>query len=101
MLNLHFRSDYAHSKDGLRELGRLILDVFEVDISSLDRLGHDPSVIAFGWWQDEHLVANVSLYERRLWLQDSRLLQSVATCPEWRRKGLFGDLMGRALRYAD
>jgi hypothetical protein len=62
MYSLRFRSDYAHSKDGLKELGHLIMDVFEVNISSLDRFGHDPSVIAFGWWHDERLVANVSLY---------------------------------------
>lgn len=105
MHNLRFRSDYAHSRDGLRELGSLIRDVFEVDISSLDRLGHDPSIVAFGWWEGDHLVANVSLYERRLWLSDQHVIafgvQSVATRPEWRGKGLFSDLMERALRYAD
>ncbi|ULJ72633.1 GNAT family N-acetyltransferase [Rhizobium gallicum] len=105
MQKLHLRSDYAHTKGGLRELGSLILDVFEVDISSLDRLGHDPSVVAFGWWQDEHLIANVSLYERKLWLSGQQVIafgvQSVATRPEWRNRGLFSDLMGRALDYAD
>ncbi|MCM2472766.1 GNAT family N-acetyltransferase [Rhizobium sp. CG5] len=105
MNNLLFRSDYAHSTYGLKELGKLILDVFEIDISSLDRLGHDPTVVAFGWWHDECLVANVSLYERRLWLSGQQVVafgvQSVATRPEWRRKGLFSDLMRRALDYAD
>lgn len=105
MHNLRFRADYAHLKDGLRALSSLILDVFEVDISSLDRLGHDPSIVAFGWWQDERLVANVSLYERRLWLSGQQVVafgvQSVATRSEWRNRGLFRDLMGRALDYAD
>ncbi|PVE49891.1 GNAT family N-acetyltransferase [Rhizobium rhizogenes] len=105
MKTLDFRSDYAHSSDGLSELARLIYDVFKVDISSLDRLGHDPSVVAFGWWLDHELVANVSLYERRLWLKGEQVtafgVQSVAVRPEWRGKGLFRDLMGRALSFAD
>ncbi|MBA1157349.1 GNAT family N-acetyltransferase [Microvirga mediterraneensis] len=102
---LVFRSDYAHSREGLSELTRLIYDVFEVDVSPLDRLGHDPSVVAFGWWLGGQLVANVSLYERRLWLLGEQVqafgVQSVAVRPEWRGKGLFRDLMRRALSYAD
>ncbi|MBF9198228.1 GNAT family N-acetyltransferase [Microvirga terrestris] len=102
---LEFRSDYAHSSEGLAELTRLIYDVFEVDVSVLDRLGHDPSVVAFGWWSDNELVANVSLYKRSLWLLGEQVtafgVQSVAVRPEWRGKGLFRDLMGRALNYAD
>ena len=105
MDDLHFRSDYARTAEGLSELGRLIRDVFEIDISPLDRLGHDPSVIAFGWWRQDRLVANVSLYERRLFLRGECVsalgVQSVAVRPQWRGKGLFRDLMRRALRHAD
>lgn len=105
MQPLHFRSDYAHTKEGLAELSRLILDIFAVDISPLDRLGHDLSVVAFGWWQDGNLIANVSLYERRLWLAGEEVaafgVQSVAVRPEWRGRGLFRDLMRRALDHAD
>ena len=102
---LDFRFDTAHTPHGRRELARLIEDVFEIDVTPLDRLGHDPSVVSFGWWDGETLVANVSLYERRLRLLGRDLaafgMQSVATRPEWRRRGLFGDLMRRALDYAD
>lgn len=105
MKGLHFRSDFAHSTEGLRELIRLIYDVFDVDVSVLDRLGHDPSVVAFGWWFGDELVANVSLYERRLWLSGAISnafgVQSVAVRPEWRGQGLFRDLMSKALKYAD
>ncbi|MCX8996613.1 GNAT family N-acetyltransferase [Rhizobiaceae bacterium BDR2-2] len=84
---------------------KLIYDVFEIDVSPLNRLGHDPSIVAFGWWHDGELVANVSLYERRLWLSGERVeaygVQSVAVRPEWRGKGLFRDLMVRALDHAD
>lgn len=105
MKELQFRSAYAQSRDGLSELTRLIRDVFAIDVSPLNRLGHDPSVVAFGWWRDDRLVANVSLYERRLWLSGKEVLafgvQSVAVRPEQRGKGLFHDLMTRALAYAD
>lgn len=105
MKPLQFRSDYAHSRQGLSELTRLIDDVFEVDVSPLDRMGHDPSIVAFGWWLGDELVANVSLFERRLWLMGEQVrgfgVQSVAVRPEWRGKGLFRDLMERALDFAD
>ncbi|KEQ04184.1 hypothetical protein [Pseudorhizobium pelagicum] len=48
-----------------RELARLIMDIFQVDVSPLDRLGHDPSVVSFGWWCGDELVASVGLYERQ------------------------------------
>ncbi|WFU88687.1 GNAT family N-acetyltransferase [Rhizobium sp. CC1099] len=105
MKPLDFRSNYAQSREGLSELTRFIGDIFEVDVSPLDRMGHDPSVVAFGWWLEDELVANVSLYERRLWLLGEQVtafgVQSVAVRPEWRGKGLFRDLMGRALSFAD
>ena len=105
MQDLRFRSGYAHTGEGLGELKRLIGDIFGIDISPLDRLGHDPSVVAFGWWQAGRLVANVSLYERRLILGGAPVLalgvQSVAVRPQWRGRGLFRDLMRRALLYAD
>lgn len=102
---LRFRSDYAHSPEGLSELAKLIRDVFGVDISPLNPLGHDPSIVAFGWWRDGELVANVSLYQRQLWLSGEEVraygVQSVAVRPELRGRGLFRDLMNRALEYAD
>lgn len=105
MKALTFRSDYARSSAGLAELARLIHDVFELDVTPLDRLGHDPSVIAFGYWNGDDLVANVSLFVRRLWLQGDEVkafgVQSVAVRPEWRGKGLFRDLMQRAIAFAD
>ncbi|MGO4569856.1 GNAT family N-acetyltransferase [Rhizobium sp. 2YAF20] len=105
MQELRFRSDYAHSAEGLRELTKLIYEVFEVDVSPLNRLGHDPSIVAFGWWRNDELVANVSIYERRLWLLGKQVtafgVQSVAVRPAWRGRGLFRDLISRALEYAD
>lgn len=105
MDNLRFRSDYAQTTEGLSELKNLIRDVFAIDISPLDRLGHDTSVIAFGWWHHDRLIANISLYERQLFLSGDRVsalgVQSVAVRPQWRGKGLFRDLMRRALQHSD
>ena len=102
---LHFRCDYAHSAEGRSELAKLIYDVFGLDVSPLNRWGHDPSVVSFGWWRDRELVANVSLFERCLLLSGKTVaafgVQSVAVRPQWRGKNLFRDLLGRALEYAD
>ncbi len=105
MDKLEFRSNHIQTHGELPELTRLLIDIFGLDILPLNRLGHDPSVTAFGWWCDDKLVANVSLYERKLWLAGEEVkafgVQSVAVRPEWRGKGLFGDLMERAINYAD
>lgn len=105
MTDLQYRSDYAQTPQGLSQLADLIGDVFGVDIAPLDRLGHDPSIVAFGYWADGRLIGNVSLFQRHLYLAGQRVLafgvQSVAVRPEWRGRGLFRDLMGQALRYAD
>lgn len=86
-------------------LKRLVANIFDVDVTPLDRLGHDPSVVSFGWWREGELVANVSLYRQSLVLMGERVdafgVQSVATRPAWRRRGLFRDLMTRALAHAD
>jgi predicted N-acetyltransferase YhbS len=102
---LDFRQDDASSPRTRAALRRLVAEIFEVDVSPLDRLGHDPSVVSFGWWREGDLVANVSLYRQSLVLMGERVeafgVQSVATRPAWRGRGLFRDLMTRALAYAD
>ncbi|WP_176083262.1 GNAT family N-acetyltransferase [Martelella sp. HB161492] len=105
MHELIFRNDYGRTPEGRAALKSLIGDIFGLDITPLDRLGHNPDVIAFGWWQGDRLIANVSLFRRVLWLCGQRTeafgVQSVAVRPEFRRRGLFFDLMTRALAFAD
>lgn len=102
---LVFRFDTAASPLGRAELARLIRDEFDIDVTPLDRTGHDPSIVGFGWWAGNELVANVSLHRRTLWLTGKPVeafgLQSVAVRPPWRGRGLFRDLMARALAHAD
>lgn len=102
---LSYRRLDAAAPHDRAELARLILDVFDLDVTPLDRLGHDPSTVSFGWWRGGDLVANVSLFRQALWLDGRGVeafgLQSVAVRPPWRGRGLFRDLMGRALAHAD
>ncbi|MFN7090570.1 MAG: hypothetical protein ACK4P4_08485 [Allorhizobium sp.] len=70
MQELEFRSTIAGSTAVQRELARLIIDIFQVDVSPLDRLEHDPSIVSLGWWCGDELVAafrysDVAIYGRR------------------------------------
>ena len=102
---LTYRDSYAQTPQGLAALRDLIGAIFGIDVSPLDRWGHDPSVRSFGWWQGDTLVANVLLYTRHLHLNGQPIratgVQSVATRPEHRGKGLFSDLLQKALAAAD
>ncbi|TBW36609.1 GNAT family N-acetyltransferase [Siculibacillus lacustris] len=101
---LDYRFDTAAAPEGRAELARLIRDVFDLDVTPLDRFGHDPSLVSFGWWRGPDLVANVDLVQQTLWLDGDRVealgVQSVAVRPAWRGRGLFRDLMDRALAHA-
>ncbi|MBS8228906.1 GNAT family N-acetyltransferase, partial [Vannielia litorea] len=105
MQALTYRTDYAHTPEGRAALAELIGAIFHVDISPLDRWGHDPSVRSFGYWQGDTLVANVSLYTHHLCLGGRTVratgIQSVATRPAHRGRGLFSDLLPKALAAAD
>lgn len=103
--DLVFRLDTAASADGRAERARLIRDEFDLDITPLDRFGHDPSALFFGWWRGDALIANLCLYRETLWLAGAKVeacgLQWIVVRPEWRGRGLFRDLMRRALDHAD
>lgn len=102
---LVFRRRFADDPTVVPGLADLLRDVFEIDVAPLDRLGRDPSVVSYGWWAGETLVANLSLARQTLWLMgapvEARALQSVAVRPAWRGRGLFRDLTRRALAEAD
>lgn len=102
---LDFRLHLAPPRPVRAELARLIRDEFEIDVTPLDRLGHDPSLASFGWWHGDALVAHVGLARETVWLDGIERaafgLQSVTVRPEWRGRGLFRDLTTRALAHAD
>lgn len=86
-------------------LVRFIQDTFSTDVSPLLHIGHDPGTVTFGWWQGEELVANISLFPRLLCVQGLETaafgIQSVGVRPAHRGKGLFSDLIQKALAHAD
>lgn len=86
-------------------LVQFIQDTFSTDVSPLRHIGHDPGTFTFGWWQGEELVANISLFPRLLCFHGVETaafgIQSVGVRPAYRGKGLFTDLIQKALAHAD
>lgn len=102
---LAFRIDPATAPHGRAERTRLIRDLFDLDVAPLDRFGHDPSAVSFGWWHGDDLVANLGLARQPLHLDGvpsvAVVVQWVAVREAWRGRGLFRDLMARAIAHAD
>lgn len=103
--DLVFRLTSAAAPPVAAAVDDLVRDVFEMDLSPLDRLGRDPSLLSFGWWRGDELVAHVGLARQTLRAAGgtvtTRGLQSVAVREAWRGRGLFRDLTTRALAHVD
>jgi len=90
-----------------RALHRLLLDVFNVDVSPIEEFGlADPTYRAFSYLDVTGCcVANAATFTLKLIIGGKPVnamgIQSVATRPEWRRRGLSHDLLERALRWCD
>ena len=86
---------------------RLLLDVFGVDVRPIAALGlSDPSYEAFSYIDDDGvLVANASVFALRLMMNgaivDAIGIQSVATRPAWRRRGVARALLRHVLDWCD
>jgi GNAT superfamily N-acetyltransferase len=86
---------------------RLLFDVFGVNVSPIHELGlADPTYRAFSYLDDVgSCVANAATFTLSLVINGRSVeamgVQSVATRPEWRRRGLSHDLLERALRWCD
>ena len=102
--DLTFRFDDAPTPASAEARARLIRDEFEVDLATLSRFGVDPGVVSFGWWRGSDLVAHAALAPQRLFAEGREIaafaLQWVTVRPDLRGRGLFRDLMGRALDHA-
>ncbi|MCB1447122.1 MAG: GNAT family N-acetyltransferase [Rhizobiaceae bacterium] len=104
---LTFRSGYNHDRRSFLALADLLRDTFDIDISRLDRFGGpEPSSMPFAWFDaDGRCVANFSAFSLPL-VVDGRIVraagyQSGAVRPDYRGRGLYGDLMVRAFGWAD
>lgn len=84
----------------------LLRDVFAIDLAAYSALDiWHPGYRAFSYWAGDVIAANVSIRPLPL-LVDGQIvpaaqLHAVATRPQWRRRGLFADLMTRVLAYAE
>lgn len=98
--------------DGLAEPARrgawldLLRDIFGIDLAAFCRLGVWPNGYrAFSWMDGDVIAANVSCRPLPLIVGGQPVaagqIHAVATRPQYRRRGLFVDLMRRALDYAD
>ena len=103
---LTYRDGLSGPEDS-KALHRLLLDVFDVDISPIGEFGlADPTYRAFSYLDRTGCcVANAATFTLPLIIGgkpvDAMGIQSVATRPEWRRRGLSHDLLQRALQWCD
>jgi GNAT superfamily N-acetyltransferase len=101
---------YQDELSGPRErtaIRRLLFDIFDLDISPIEELGlTDPTYRAFSYLDGTGCcVANAATFTLPLIIGGKRVnamgIQSVATRPAWRRRGLSHDLLRRALQWCD
>jgi GNAT superfamily N-acetyltransferase len=106
MSELTYKDDFSGPRERA-SINRLLRDVFDVDVSPLEELNlWDPTYRAFAYLDHAgHCVANAAAFRLPLIINGERItamgIQSVATRPLWRRRGLSHDLLERALRWCD
>jgi predicted N-acetyltransferase YhbS len=105
-MSLEYRDETSGPRDRAA-LWRLLEEVFGLDITPLEAQGLvDPSYRSFSWRDaDGQCIANVSTVSLPLIVEgravDAMGIQSVATLPGWRGRGLSRSLMERALAWCD
>lgn len=104
---LTFRSDYLGDPAAWHALAGLLEDVFEIDVTIMDRLGGpDPTSVAFAWFDTAGTcIANISAFSLPLVIDGTVVraagLQSGAVRPSHRGQGLYRDVMQAALEHCD
>jgi len=104
--DLTYRDELSGPTDR-RAVHHLLRDIFGVDVSPVAEFGlADPTYRAFSYLDGAGCcVANAATFTLKLIIGGRQVnamgIQSVATRPEWRRRGLSHDLLERALRWCD
>ncbi|SMD16935.1 GNAT family N-acetyltransferase [Rhizobium sp. RU36D] len=104
---LVFRQDYFDDAAGWAALKQLLIDIFNVDISPLDRLGgHDPTSFPSAYFDAAgRCVANLSAFSMPLVINGHPVKaagwQSGAVRPEYRGLGLYRELIAATLAWCD
>lgn len=100
------RTGYFGDRASFLALADLLEDTFDIDIGLLDRFGGpDPTAMPFGYFDDSgRCVANFSAFSMPV-VVDGRTIRAVgyqsgAVRPNYRGRGLYRDLMGRAFDWA-
>src|SRR4051794_41713381 len=95
---LTYRDDFSSPRDRAA-VYRLLRDVFDVDVSPLEEMDlWDPTYRAFSYLDEAGCcVANAATFTLPLIVNSRPMaamgIQSVATRPSWRRRGLSHDLL--------
>lgn len=102
---LTLRQDYFDDPSAWNALVDLLQDTFSIDVSILDQFdGPDRTSMPFGYFDaDGRCVANFSAFSMPM-IINGRVVkaagyQSGAVRPEWRKRGLYRDLMQRAFSH--
>ena len=102
---LTLRQDYFDDPSAWNALVDLLQDTFSIDVSILDQFdGPDRTSMPFGYFDaDGRCVANFSAFSMPM-IINGRVVkaagyQSGAVRPEWRKRGLYRDLMQRAFAH--
>ncbi|WP_337181157.1 GNAT family N-acetyltransferase, partial [Shinella sp.] len=104
---LSFRSGPVADPATWRAVAGLLEDVFEIDVTVLDRFGGpDPTGVSFAWFDTAGTcIANISAFDLPLVVDGVVVhaagLQSGAVRPSHRGRGLYRDVMEAALAHCD
>jgi predicted N-acetyltransferase YhbS len=104
---LIFRAHYFDDRAAWQGLCDLLRDIFEIDVSGLDRLGGpDPTSAPFGFFDaDGTCIANITAFAMPLVIDGVFVraagLQSGAVRPSHRGRGLYRAVMEAALDHCD
>lgn len=104
---LVFRTHLGTDTTSRAALDALLFEIFKLDLGPLDALGgRDPTYTSFSYFDGKgRCIANASVCALPLVVEgrlvDAMGIQSVAVRPELRGRGLFLDLMQRALAWCD
>lgn len=104
---LIFRAHYIDDRAAWQGLCDLLRDIFEIDVSGLDRLGGpDPTSAPFGFFDaDGACIANITAFAMPLVIDGVFVraagLQSGAVRPSHRGRGLYRAVMEAALDHCD
>ena len=104
-MDLLYLEDYWDNDALKAEFNRFLNEIFRLDLSKWDRMGYwDRRFRPFSYFDGDRMVANVCVYSLDMTVAGKACraaqVSSVATAPDYQRRGLSLDLMNRAIAWA-